>query len=766
MKPSKQFIAAVASVCVTTSPFAFAQTTPPPLVKSIEVQYAGPVTVSKSRILANMRTQVGTPYSDLAVAEDIRNLYKTGNISNVRIFGEPGADGVKVVVVIQTRATVQEVALVGVSEVKPKALRKLLITKPGEQLTESNLEADRQKILEYYQDKGFKDTAVTYETRNDEKTNKTVVTYHVAEAGKTVVKRIRFEGNAAFPSKELRQQIKTKSKNILSVFTKAGRLNNEQLTEDIGALKEFYQNHGYLDVRVSEPQIERQEKKADVDLIFTVQEGRQYHVGALSVSGNKLFTTAQLMPGFKEKPGAVFSPKEIAADVKMIQDAYGALGYVDVQVAPESTVGGPAINNLHFKIEEGAPSHVGHIDISGNTRSKDKVIRREMAVAPGDLYNTVRVDASKQRLMNLNYFERVDVFPSDSGVPGVKDVNVVVQEKHTGSFNFGAGYSSIDKLIGFVEVTQSNFDITNFPHFIGGGERFRARVQYGTTRKDFIVSLMEPYFLDYKLAVGVEGFYHDATYLSTVYSQRNYGFDVYERQAINESLAYRLDYRLEDIKIYGVTSGAPPAIVNDEGTKLQSQVGPSLTYDTRDSVFLTRKGTRAELSTYLAGGFLGGDVNIYGVNLDVNHFIHLPWDTILILHGEAAGVSTWSGGAEVPIFDRLYMGGSNNLRGFKFRDVGPNQDGEPTGGKSLFETTVEFTYPIIDRVRGAFFYDAGFVNYDPFSYGFGNLATDAGIGLRLDLPIGPIRLDYGYPIQRGDSTSHTGHFNFNVGYQF
>ena len=759
--------AAIASVCVATSPFALAQNAPPPTVKSIEVQYAGPATVSKSRILANMRTQVGTPYSDVAVEEDIRNLYKTGNISNVRIYGEPQEGGVKVVVVIQTKATVNEVRIEGAKKVKSKAIRKDLTTKVGEQLTEANIEADRQKILDLYIEKGYKDTSVAVQSKTDEKTNKATVTFVIDEGGKTVVAHIRFEGNTVFKHKVLAKQIKTKSKNILSVFTKAGRLSNDALAEDVNTLKEYYQNEGYLDVQVGDPQIERTDKKADVDLIFSIKEGRQYHVGKMSITGAKVFTSDQLRRGLKEQPGAVYSPKSVAADVKSIQDSYGSLGYVDVQVTPDATPAGTLVNNINYRIEEGGPSYIQRINISGNTRTKDKVIRRELAVAPGELYNTVRVDASKQRLSNLNYFERVEVFPSESGIPGKKDLNLVVSEKHTGSLNFGAGYSSIDSLIGFVEVTQSNFDITNWPHFVGGGERFRSRIQYGTTRKDATISLVEPYFLDYQLALGGEIFYHDATYLSDVYDQRSFGFDLYTRKAINEFMAWRFDYRIEDVKIYGVSSSASEAIQSEAGSKLQSQVGPSITFDNRDSVFLTRRGTRAELSTYVAGGPLGGDVDIYGVNLEVSHFIHLPWDTILILNGQIAGVSSWNGSDNVPIFDRLYLGGSNNLRGFKFRDIGPKDStNEPIGGNSLARFTIEYTVPVVDRVRAAFFYDAGVVNAASFSYGMSNMASDVGFGLRLDLPIGPIRLDYGIPIQNGDSTNHSGHFNFNVGYQF
>jgi outer membrane protein insertion porin family len=189
-------------------------------------------------------------------------------------------------------------------------------------------------------------------------------------------------------------------------------------------------------------------------------------------------------------------------------------------------------------------------------------------------------------------------------------------------------------------------------------------------------------------------------------------------------------------------------------------------FDSRDNPLLSRRGRRVTFSPYIAGGFLGGDTQVYGLDLEAAQYFHLPWDTILVVNGEVAVASQWGDGSNVPIFERLYLGGSNNLRGFPYREVGPqDENGEPVGGKSMWRTTIEWTFPIIEKARGAVFYDTGFVNSDQWSFGFNHIASDIGIGLRLDLPIGPLRLDYGYPIQR-DGYNGGGHFNFNVGYQF
>lgn len=748
---------------VTTGALAQA---PAPTVREIEIQYAGPPTVSKERILANMRTRVGKTYSEQAVEEDIRSLYSTGNVTNVRIFGEPTRDGVKVIVVVQTKATIGEVQIQGATQVKVRSLEKQLTVKKGELLNEANLEQDRQKILETYQGKGYTDTRVEYKVEMDDTTNRARIRYTVTESGKTVIHAVKFEGNSALKDRELRKVIKTKPKNLLSFLTKAGRLQNEQLDQDVTALRELYQNRGYVDVQIGSPRTE-QYKGDSVDLTFSIIEGAQYKVGKVDLSGANVFTTDEVRKDLKTTEGSVFSPKNLRDDVKGIQDKYGTRGYIDLQANATTASGGPQLIDVSFRIDEGTQSYVEHVNVSGNTKTKDKVIRRELAVTPGDVYNTVLVDASKSRLQNLNYFERVEAYPSDTMVPGRKDLNVLVQEKRTGSFNFGAGFSSIDSLLGFAEIQQSNFDVLGWPNFTGGGQRFRTRIQYGTKRKDFIIALTEPWFMDYQVAVGGEIFYNEASFVSTVYSQRNYGFDINARKALGKFTAIRAEYRLENISIYDVDEDVSQTIKDEEGSRTKSSITTGITYDTRDSVFLTRKGHRVDLSGFVAGGPLGGDTEIYGFDLTGSKYFHLPGDTILLLNGELATVDTWAGGDRVPIFDRLYLGGANNLRGFKYRDVGPkDEDGEPIGGQSLARLTVEYTFPVVDRVRGAVFYDVGFVNGGAYEFSPDEVNSDVGIGVRLDLPIGPVRIDYGIPLQADNFNDSSGKFNFNIGYQF
>jgi len=737
----------------------------PPTIRSIEVQYTGPATISKERILAQMRTKVGQLYSNEIVQEDIRALYKTGYIRNVRIFAQPQGDGVKVIVAVQTRGIVREIEIIGAERVKPKRLRKEMKVKLNQAVDEQQLEEARQKIIEIYQGHGFNDVSVEFRVDPiDEKRGTARVVFTVNEGVKGAISQIRFEGNAHISQRTLRKQMKTRGRTLIYFMDKTGRLDEVQLEQDLDKIREYYQNHGFIDVEIKEARKDRTQKGPMI-ITIVISEGPQYHVRKLTVSGYQNTTEAKILALLKMKEGSVYSPKQLRDDAKAVADAYGSGGYVDLVITPEGTPAGPALIDVQYLIEEGSRSFVNRVNIEGNTRTKDKVIRREVLVAPGDVFNTVRVDTTKKRLENLGYFAKVETYPEETDIPGRKDLTILVQEKRTGSLSFGGGFSTVDKLVGFAELTQGNFDLFNWPSFTGGGQKFRLRLQYGTERKDFILAITEPYFLDRRLSLSGQLFYNEANYLSSFYNQRNYGFLFEMRKPLNAYMYATLGYTLQDIDIFDVASSAPEFIQEQKGSFVESKIYSSVVFDSRDNPLLSRRGQRITFSPLISGGFLGGDTQIYGLNLEGSQYFHLPKDLILLINGEIATVSQWGSGDQVPLFERLFLGGSNNLRGFPFREVGPKQDGEPTGGQSMARGTFELTFPIIEKARGAVFYDMGFVNSDAWSFGFNHMASDIGIGIRLDLPIGPLRLDYGYPVMR-DGYNGGGHFNFNVGYQF
>jgi outer membrane protein insertion porin family len=827
----------------------------PPIVRSIDVQYSGPATVAKERILAQMRTAVGQPYSDSTVEEDIRTLYKTGTIQNVRIFAQPEGDGVKVIVAVQTRPVIRELVIDGTHRVSAKKLRKEIQVKLNAPVNEDDLQKGRQKIIDVYQSKGFTDIAVDFRTEPiDESKGTARVIYTVTEGARGAVKQIAFSGNEHFSDRVLRKQMKTKRKTFVAFIDKSGRLDEVQLQQDLDKIKDFYQNHGYIDAEVQELGRERK-KGGPLVITIGIKEGTQYHVNKLTFSGYKQTSEEKIRKIVKMKEGTVYSPKDLHDDAKALADAYGSGGYVDLVVQPQGTPAGPGLIDVHYRIEEGNRSFVERINITGNTRTKDKVIRREVLLRPGDVFNTVRVETTKKRLENLGFFSKVETYPEDTGVEGRKDLVVQVEEKRTGSLNFGAGYSTVDSIIGFVELTQGNFDITNWPGLTGAGQKFRAKAQIGSQRKDFVLALTEPYFLDMRLSLGGQAFYSDASYLSSVYDQRNYGFSLEMRKPIWSWIYGVLGYSLQVYDIYNVASGASPELEAEAGATIKSSVSASLVWDRRDNPFLTRRGERIALTPWVAGGFLGGDEQTYGVDLSATKYWRLWRDLIFLVDFEAATVDVWDRSEDnvipafvpckidpttcpngtkpnpngffgevrtmpnvpsavtfpfpeqvpaVPVYDRLYLGGSNNLRGFKFRDISPKDSfNQPIGGQSMWRATGEMTFPIIEKARFAVFSDVGLVNPGPWTFGVEDIAiprgpnaiatyrfnrlaaknaggnlppltprrtveslgSDFGVGLRLDLPIGPLRLDYGFPVDTAGNASH-GHLNFSVGYQF
>ena len=760
-----------------------------PIVREIDVEYIGPKTVAVSVIKSNMRTTVGQVYSPASVEEDVRNLYATGFFTNLAIKDEPLADGVKVNVVVQPKPLVKEIVINGNTKVKTARVKKEIKSKIGEPLSEQQISSDADKIKDMYLNRGYNQVQVSYKIDTNEEFGRSVITFTVSEGDRAFVTQVDFVGNEHLTTKELRKIMKTRKKNLLSFINKSGLFKDDDFKSDLNSLRTYYNSKGYIDMSVKDVKFDTVGPN-QLHVTITVFEGIQYTVGKIDFTGNVIFTNADLRTyrGFhviRMGEGKVYSPRAWAKegkepdpalasldnDIKRIRDLYGTRGYIDMEVTPErqANVESGKIDIL-YHIVENSQSYVEQIIIQGNNRTKDKVIRRELAVAPGQLYDSVRADQSQKRLENLQYFEKVDISPQDTTVPNRKNMVVTVEEKRTGSITFGAGFSSVDSLLGFVEITQGNFDLFNFPYFTGGGEKFRVRIQYGLERQDFEVSFKEPWFLEQRLALGYDLFYHNATYLSTFYNQENFGASVSLSRAFGPFWSGSISYTIQDFYLYNFQGGASPELLREQGYRTDSSITAGVSFDNRDSVLLSRRGIHADASAEFAGGPLYGQTNIYKFQADAQKYILLPYDMILTIAG-ATGVADYFGDStEVPIFDRFFLGGSRSIRGFGNRDIGPIDDNkEPLGGNTMAYTNLELTFPIIDRVRGAVWNDMGFLDARAFHYTdiYNDGDAAAGIGLRLNLPIGPLRLDYGIPYKdQGFNHSNTGKFSFDVGYQF
>ncbi|RKX47286.1 MAG: outer membrane protein assembly factor BamA, partial [Verrucomicrobia bacterium] len=422
--------------------------------------------------------------------------------------------------------------------------------------------------------------------------------------------------------------------------------------------------------------------------------------------------------------------------------------------------------DIRYEVAEGTIGYINKVNIMGNERTQDKVIRREMVIYPGDKYNRSRVKTSENRLRNLNYFEVVTSTPEPTGEGDKYDLNVQVKEKPTGQFSAGVGFSSVDSLVGYVELSQGNFNWKTWPP-IGAGQKFKIRLQLGTERNDVDISFVEPWFLDRKLSFGIDLFHREARYFSDAYDQKNNGMRFSLGKPLSRFTRGTVAYTLEQFEVFDVQDSASDAIKGEEGKRLKSGLDFIWSRDTRDRFFNPTRGNKTTVTPYFAGGPLGGETDIYGTKIRSGQYWPLIGGTVLNLRGQIESVDYYGDTDHVPLFDRLFLGGPNTLRGFEFRDVGPkDENGEPIGGNSSVYATLECTVPIWKMVRGAVFYDWGVVNLDSLDFDTTLYNDNWGVGIRLDLPGFPLHLDYAWPITYDEWSDGKGRFNFQIGHSF
>ncbi|MBI1871073.1 MAG: outer membrane protein assembly factor BamA [Chlamydiae bacterium] len=732
------------------------------VVKKVEV--AGNLSVNKDLILSRVKTHSGSALLQSDLDDDLKRLYSMGHFSDVEVDVKDEFDGFIVTFVVVEKAIVKEIVFEGNKAFNEKKLKKQMKLNMGDRINETQLKEDVQAIKDFYKDKGYPNTKVDYSLSVDKEIGHAAIVIHVQEGVRVKVDRVAFVGNKAFREKRLRKVLKTRR----PILFFGGNFKEDVFEEDKDRLLDFYRSEGYIDAKIDDVKTSYDASGKKMTLTIYVTEGKQYQVGEVVLEGNTTFPSADIAKLFKMTSGIIFTPDRLKTDVNQIRDYYLSKGYVDATVRPQTVLNEKTQRiDVLYSIEELGISYLDQIKIRGNTKTKDIVIRRELAVKPGEVFNGVKVRRSQERLMNLGYFKTVlmDIEPTDR--PEKKNLLVDVEETKTGEIGFGVGFSSIDNLIGFVEMTQKNFDWKNFPTFTGDGQKLRIRAQVGTKRQDYTLSWTEPWLFDRPISFGMDLYRRDSRFLSDVYDERRTGGDLRLGKKIVEFVRADLTYKLEEDEIRHVSDSASDAIKQEAGTFDVSSMEFSLTRDTRNSPLSATQGMRNSISLEVAGGPFGFDRDFTKYTTRNSLYIPLPLDLVLRLSGQAGLVDNFGDSDRVPLFERFFLGGANTIRGFKFRDVGPkDEEGEPIGGKSMITGSAELTYPIFEKLRGAVFYDTGNVYEDYADFDLGDLRTGVGVGLRLDLPIGPIRLDYGWPIDRDEFQDSDGRFDFNIGYSF
>jgi outer membrane protein insertion porin family len=796
-----------------------------PVVRKIVIKHVGPPAVSEELVRANIRVKEGEAYSRMSIDDDIKNLYGTLFFYNIRVTEEitateTGPGGTKIpkeytlTYVVQGKPVITEIRFSGNKKYSTSRLRRKLTSKTGEPMDERRLFNDTQEILKMYQKAGLQKTTIEYKPSINEGLGRGIVTFEIVEAPRVKIKDVIFDDAHAFKQRKLRRAIKTRRWWIFSWITSSGRFKDDVFEEDKEKLHEFYADKGYIDMELKEPRFEYP-KTNSLILHLPISEGPQYRVGNVDFKGNELFPREQIIQnltskdgektkrGLQLRPGEIFSPTRLNKDTQAIQDFYGARGYIDSQIRPERIANiEKGTLDLRYNVVEGDKFYVEKIEIQGNTKTKDKVIRRELAITPGETFDMIRVKVSKSRLEQMQFFEKVEAKEEGTDVPNRKNLVISVEEKNTGNIAVGAGFSSVDSLVGFVEVSQGNFDIGNPPYFTGGGQKARLRAQIGSRRQDYVFTFVEPWFLGKRLSLSTDLYHRDLNFLSDNFNQRQTGARVGLSRQLPHNFIGNISYTIESIGIRFSDSyraqqqAVGSAILQEEGTRLVSRVGSSLAHDTRNNFLLPTRGHRAELFGELAGGPFGGDSDFYKLEARVAQYWspgrlfseesttkEILDNHTLEVTGRLGVVESYGDSSRVPLFDRWYLGGLYNLRGFKFRGVGPREfySGEPLGGGTYWFSSAEYTIPIIERLRFALFYDIGMAYPDAYSFDPAGTGVDAignplvrgktglyndnwGVGIRLNLPIGPLRLDYGIPIQHDPDSGGSGRFQFGVGW--
>lgn len=732
------------------------------IVKSIDVQYVGNQTVAPERLLSHMSTRVGDKLTMAQVDEDVKSLYASGDVENVRILAEKVSGGVAVIVVAQTRAVYGGVEFVGNTLIETSKLAGKVDLNVNKPIDESVLQTAREEIQEMYRKKGFSEATVTYSIGAPTAEGYSKVLFTIDEGTQGVLRNIEFVGNSAFTASTLKDQMSQKEKSITTMFGKGGSTDPEALAQDVRAIEDYYRDNGYLNARVVNVSRMRVDAKY-VDVIFTIEEGQTYQVDSIGITGiTVLDMQNDVLPYLKTEAGQSFAGNKLKDDIKVITDQYGRRGYAEARVTPRLDDAGNGSVRVVLDVTEGRAYKVGQVHIEGNDKTKDHVIRRELPLEPGQMYDTTKTDVTQRRLENMNYFSNVEIMPIDTSYIDEKDLLIRVVEKPTGTVNFGAGFSSIDNLTGFFEVTQSNFDLFDWPSFSGAGQRFRFSVRAGSERTDASVSITEPWLFGQRLAFTTELYYRDLLFLSDQFDQTNYGAALSLRKSIGEFTYIVGDYRAEQVQI-DAEPNASPAFVAEEGDFFKSSVGASIVRDTRDNVFLPREGNKVSAGFEFAG--LGGDVDDTIATVTAAQYFTLPHDIIISLNGEFNNSTEGD-----HIFTRHFLGGANTLRGFDYRDVGPRDpvSGEVLGGNTSWYGTIEASIPVVEKIRFATFYDVGEVSDGPAGSIEGGVNSDWGIGLRLFvLGSAPVRLDYAFPLQTDTfNDDDGGRFQFTMGATF
>lgn len=712
--------------------------------------------IDSGAILRKIQTKTGDLYSPAGLREDLKAIYKMGYFDDVQIDVKDSENGKKVVFKVVEKPAISSITYSGIDELDDEDVTGVVTIKENSILNPARVNDATEAIKALYRSKGYYNTEV--DANISFPTPETAAVRFVIEEGKKIyIKEIGFEGNTTFDDDDLEDVIETSTKGFFSWLTESGLLNRDKLNQDASRIVAFYHNNGFLEARVGEPVVTQDEEWLYVK--FIIEEGPRFKVGTVDVTGDLLGDKDIYLDMLSIREEEYLSRKTLRDDILKITDYYSEQGYAFADIRPkmDKSESGSRVD-ITLDIDRGDLVYINRIAIRGNTRTRDNVIRRELQIAEGGVFDAKGIRDSSQKLQRLDFFEEVNVTPEPALDPSKMNVLVDVKEKSTGQFSIGAGFSSVDKLILMGEISENNF--------LGMGHRLALSGNIGSKSSRYNLAWTNPRVYDSNISVGADLFnwsreYDDYTKDSKGAAIR-FGHPLWGKWRMYESYSYT------DTQLSDVAPDASFIIRESENIPIMSAVKATFTRDTRDRLYGASTGSRNTLSLKYAGGPLGGDAQFTKAEGESGWYFPIAYGTVFHALG-AVGQAWENEDGKLPVYERFYLGGMSSIRGHEYGKVSPIDPltGDRIGGDRMWYINTEIVIPLLKEqgFYGVIFYDAGESIADDVETTFDQVAQGIGVEIRWLSPIGPLRLVWGYnpdPLPDEDNSV----WDFSIGGQF
>jgi outer membrane protein insertion porin family len=736
-----------------------------------DIRVLGNTTIAGDDIISWLKVQKNDRVGDVRILldRDFKEIWRTEKFKDIQFSLQPLADGTALLLItVVEKPLITELSVKGNKEFTEKELLEKSELKTGTPYDEFSASRAALKIEGYYKEKEFFQAAVSAQSAPQGKG--VAVEFQVKEGMKVKVTKITFTGLTAFDDGKVKGFMETKE----SGWFTGGTYKEETFREDLKKILVGYAKEGYLKARLNGVALQDMDAhfaeirakalaidpdKREMTITLALTEGIQYKLGQMALKGNIIYSEEELLRRTDLKTGDLFNRVTFETDLQQIRMAYSEKGYIYADIAPEMEYHDDTGKvDVGVFIKENTIARIEKIEIRGNTETKDKVIRRELTVKPGEPFDTREIQRSQEKVMNLGFFQNVKPTTEPGSTPGEQVLVFEVEERHTGTISLGAGYSSVDYLMGYLQLTQANL--------FGNGQSVSLQWEEGSLRQSYQLSFTEPYLFDSPVSFGVDIWDTNRLrgYNGQNYTLASQGGDIRLGKRFDETWRGYFTYKLESDEYSNLDSDL--LRIYRIGRSDTSSVTPSLVYDSRDNIFDATTGMKNTLSVEIAGGVLGGDNNFLSWGEDYSLYVPLVWKLVLALHGMGNYVYGYSYGVtgftDVPPAKRFRAGGTDTVRGYGEGDFGPS-----LGGTFRLVTNVELHYPIIGPLKGVAFFDAGNA-WDKLSdyQSYPSLQKGVGLGIRLTIPgtVILIRFDFGYPLDPDPSgKAQTMNYHFNIG---